>query len=219
MFNSTNETTTITPTQTVINAVRNTIDADGLDSKYPLGPRTFHRPHGSFISNIPGGDSLLPENASDEDVMAVAELLMSLKWTDITSTLNEGQRMGKCRYFEADLPEYLEAYEAACHFSSYLDLIDASESVRKGQEPVPGIIVNVAFHQGPDLSSTVLAPQRTDKIVLSVGASEWKEELCYGSHWHMLPNDPLELPRHAKVLFWAPGSIYPAGQTVKLFRQ
>lgn len=216
--NSTNETT-ITATQTVINAVQNTIDAGGMDSKYPLGAAHFHRPHGSFIKNIPGGDSLLPENASQEDVMAVANLLMSLKWTDITETLNEGQRMGKCRYFQAEVPESVEAYEAATHFSTYLDLINASEDVRKGRKPVPGIAVNVAFHQGPDLSSTILPPQRTNKIVMSIGASEWRQELIYGSHWHMLPNDPLELPRHAKVMFAAPGHVYPLGQTVKLFRE
>ena len=125
---------------TVTQAIQNTIDAEGMDAKYPLGPRTFHRPHGSYITNIPGGDRLLPEDASTEDVMAVAKLLMSLDWRQITDNLNEGQRMGSCRYYEADLPEWIEAYEAATHFTTYLDLIDASENVRKGREPVPGLL-------------------------------------------------------------------------------
>ena len=100
--------------------------------------------------------------------------------------------------------KWIEAYEAATHFTTYLDLIDASENVRKGREPVPGLTVNVAFHQGPDLSSTILPPQKTNKIVLSIGATEYREELSYGSHWHMLPNDPLELPTHTKVFVCCP---------------
>ena len=37
--------------------------------------------------------------------MAVVKLLMSLDWRQITDNPNEGQRMGSCRYYEADLPE------------------------------------------------------------------------------------------------------------------
>jgi len=199
-------------------AIKNTIEAENMDEKYPLGARTFHRPHGSYISNVPGGSSLLPEDAPYEDVFAIPDLLSGLNWIEITNRLNEGERMGKCRYYEADLPEWVEAYEAATHFTTYLNLINASEDVRKGQQPVPGLTVFVAFHQGPDLSSTILPPQKTNKVVISIGATEWREELSHGSHWHMMSCDPLEAPKNTKAFFWAPGSVYPAGQTVKLFR-
>jgi hypothetical protein len=35
----------------------------------------------------------------------------------------------------------------------------------------------------------------------------------------MMAVDPVESPENIKILFWAPGHVYPAGQTVKLFRQ
>jgi hypothetical protein len=188
----------------VSTAIQNTLDAEGKDEKYPLGLSHFNRPDGSYITGM--------------TTKEIVGILQRLVWTDITETLGDDCKMGQTKYYSAQLPSTVEAYEAAIHFQEYLDLMDVSEAVRNGKEPVPGLAPYVAFHRGCQLTSTVLKPQPTNTVVCAVGLSEWKQELKWGSHWWPKNGNPTEDLENAKIFFWAPGRVLPPSSTVKLLR-
>jgi hypothetical protein len=188
----------------VSQAIENTLDAEGMDAKYPLGLAHFNRPDGSYIENM--------------TTKQIVEMLQTLTWKDITETLSDDCRMGQTRYYQATLPKGTQAYEAAVHFQEYLDLMDVSEAVRNGQEPVPGLAPYVALHRGCQLTSSLLKPQPTSTVVCAVGLSEWKQELKWGSHWHPLNGDPRQDLANAKIFFWVLGRVLPPSSTVKLLR-
>ena len=185
-------------------AIANTVAAANMDDKYPLGSAHFDRPDGSYIQNM--------------STLDIIDMLQSLDWTDITESLQDDCKMGETRYYQATLPEGVQAFEAACHFQEYLDLMDVSDDVRSGKTPVPGIAPFVAIHKGCQLTSTVLKPQPTTTVVCAIGLSIWKEELKWGSHWHPVNGDPRQSITNAKIFFWAPGRVLPQGSTVKLKR-
>lgn len=191
-------------THYVNTAIQNTIDAANMDDKYPLGMEHFNRPDGSYIEGLSTSE--------------IIDMLRSLTWTDITKSLDEDCKMGKTRYYQANLPEGTQAFEAAVHFQEYLDLMDVSDDVRTGKAQVPGLSPFVAFHRSCQLTSTTLKPQPTTTVVCAVGLSEWKEELKWGSHWHPKNGDPITDITNAKIFFWAPGRVLPPGSTVKLLR-
>lgn len=198
------ENTPTTSSLIVSTAIQNTLDAEGKDEKYPLGLKHFNRPDGSYVKNM--------------TTKELVEMLQSLHWEDITETLSDDCRMGQTRYYQARLPKGTQAYEAACHFTEYLDLINASDDVRTGKSPVPGLQPFVALHKGCQLTSTILKPQPTSTVVCAVGLSQWKEELKWGSHWWPVNGDPCEDLANAKIFFWAPGRVLPPSSTVKLLR-
>ena len=70
-------------------------------------------------------------------------MLQALTWTDITETLSDDQD-GQTRYYSLN-SRRSKAFEAACHFQEYLDLMNVLDSVRQGKEPVPGLVPFVAF--------------------------------------------------------------------------
>lgn len=191
-------------TNIVNTAIQNTINSANMCSKYPLGVNHFNRPDGSYIKNM-----------TTEEIVA---MLQTLSWTDITDQLQADCKMGETRYYQATLPERTQAFEAAVHFQEYLDLMNVSDDVRVGKEPVPGLTPFVAFHRGCQLTSTVLKPQPTSTVVCAVGLSEWKQELKWGSHWHPVNGDPREDLENCKIFFWAPGRVLPPSSTVKLLR-
>lgn len=196
--------TQTTSSDIVTAAITNTLAASGMDEKYPLGLDHFKRPDGSYIENM--------------STLDIVNMLQSLVWSDITESLSADCRMGQTRYYQASLPKEIKAFEAACHFQEYLDLINASATVRSGKEPVPGLQTFVALHRGCQLTSTILQPQKTTTVVCAVGVSIWKKELKWGSHWHPLDTDPRSDKMNAKVFFWAPGRVLPVTSTVKLLR-
>ena len=191
-------------TNFVNTAITNTVNAAGKDAKYPLGSAHFDRPDGSYIEGM--------------STLDIIDMLQTLNWKDITDELQADCKMGETRYYQAQLPQKVQGFEAACHFAEYLDLVNASQDVRSGKEPVPGLQPFVAFHRGCQLTSTIIKPQPTDKVVCAVGLSEWKEQLKWGSHWHPKAGDPREDLANAKIFFWAPGRVLPPSSTVKLLR-
>jgi hypothetical protein len=185
-------------------AIANTIRSAGMDEKYPLGVDHFDRPDGSYIEGM--------------TTQEIVNMLQSLTWTDITEDLRDDCKMGMTRYYQATLPQGVQAFEAAVHFQEYLELMNVSDDVKQGKEPVPGLAPYVAFHRDCQLTSTILKPQATKTVVCAVGLSEWKKELHWGSHWHPKSGDPVTDIANAKIFFWAPGRVLPPAGTVKLLR-
>lgn len=133
--------------ETLYTAINNALTSPEQGEKY------FRRPQGSFIPKL---------RDSDNEGAATVEFLRSMigdgLFTEVTAEAEKiKSSFGKCRYFQATLPSYIEAYEAAVMLSEL------------SEEDLATVRVVVGFHKKLELQSTKIAPRKTNIVHISVG--------------------------------------------------
>lgn len=141
--------------QTVKNAIIDTIKNPEQGAKY------FARPAGSYIK------WLKEDFASDaeQEGSAASKLLLEFDWTEVTEYAFEiGAGFGQCRYFKAQLPEDLGAFEAAATLDELTD--DELKEVRivRGPHQIDVVLPGMTLRE-TGVVHIVIGPSGDDTVV------------------------------------------------------
>jgi hypothetical protein len=159
--------------------------------------RNVKAKNGNYLYLVrPAGSYIAGQTRDKTDIAGaeqVADFLKSLRWTEVTDeTRAMGAGFGKVRYFRAEVPRGLSAYEAILLWGELSPAERARVSVVK------------AFHQpksGPTRYELVsdIAPKKARVLHIAVGH----------------PVDPFTAPtkRASTVYTWFPGRITPVVQS------
>jgi len=161
--------------------------------------RNVKAQQGNYLYLVrPAGSYVTGQTRDKTDVVGaeeIADFLKSLRWTEVTDqTRAMGAGFGKVRYFRAEVPRGLSAYEAILLWGELSP--DERERVR----------VAKAFHQSRD-------PNAPTRYELISDIAPRKARVLHIAIGH--PKDPFKEPtkRSSTVYTWFPGRITPVVQS------
>ena len=161
--------------------------------------RNVKAQQGNYLYLVrPAGSYVTGQTRDKTDVVGaeeIADFLKSLRWTEVTDeTRAMGAGLGKVRYFRAEVPRGLSAYEAILLWGELSP--DERERVR----------VAKAFHQSRD-------PNAPTRYELISDIAPKKARVLHIAIGH--PKDPFKEPtkRSSTVYTWFPGRITPVVQS------